>query len=48
MATVRADGRPHVVPICFVADGADPLFMTEADTVKGKSLVRDPPGGANR
>jgi PPOX class probable F420-dependent enzyme len=42
VATVRADGRPHVVPIWFVVDGTDLLFMTGADTVKGKSLARDP------
>lgn len=42
VATVRADGRPHLVPIWFVVDGTDLLFMTGADTVKGKSLARDP------
>lgn len=42
VATVRADGRPHVAPIWFVVDGDDLVFMTGADTVKGKSLRRDP------
>jgi PPOX class probable F420-dependent enzyme len=42
VATVRADGRPHVAPIWFVLDGEDIVFMTNADTVKGKSLRRDP------
>jgi hypothetical protein len=42
VATVRADGRPHVAPIWFVLDGDDVVFMTGADTVKGKSLRRDP------
>lgn len=42
VATVRADGRPHVAPIWFVFDGDDIVFMTGADTVKGKSLRRDP------
>jgi PPOX class probable F420-dependent enzyme len=42
VATVRADGRPHVAPIWFVLDGEDLVFMTGADTVKGKSLRRDP------
>jgi PPOX class probable F420-dependent enzyme len=50
LATVRADGRPHVAPIWFVLDtstaGADSpigdiLCTTGADTLKGKSLVRD-------
>jgi PPOX class probable F420-dependent enzyme len=42
VATTRADGRPHVAPIWFVLDGDDIVFMTGADTVKGKSLQRDP------
>jgi hypothetical protein len=42
VATARADGRPHVAPIWFVLDGDDIVFMTGADTVKGKSLQRDP------
>ncbi len=42
VATVRADGRPHVAPIWFVLDGDDIVFMTGAETVKGRSLRRDP------
>jgi PPOX class probable F420-dependent enzyme len=42
LATVRADGSPHVVPIWFVLDGNDIIFNTGADTLKGKSLRRDP------
>jgi PPOX class probable F420-dependent enzyme len=42
VATSRADGRPHLAPIWFVLDGDDLVFMTGADTVKGKSLARDP------
>jgi PPOX class probable F420-dependent enzyme len=51
LATVRADGRPHVAPIWFVldpstADGDSPVgdivFTTGADTLKGKALRRDP------
>jgi PPOX class probable F420-dependent enzyme len=42
LATVRADGRPHVAPIWFVIDGDDLLFMTNEATVKGKTLRRDP------
>jgi PPOX class probable F420-dependent enzyme len=41
LATVRRDGRPHVVPIWFVLDGDDMVFTTAADTVKGKALRRD-------
>jgi hypothetical protein len=51
LATVRADGRPHVAPIWFVVDGTtvgddsrigEIVFNTGTDTLKGKSLRRDP------
>ena len=42
VATVRADGRPHVAPVWFVLDGDDIIFNTGADSVKGKTLRRDP------
>jgi len=42
LATVRADGRPHVAPVWFVLDGEDVVFMTGAATAKGRSLRRDP------
>jgi PPOX class probable F420-dependent enzyme len=42
LATVRADGSPHVAPIWFVLDQNDLVFMTGADTVKGKAILRDP------
>jgi PPOX class probable F420-dependent enzyme len=51
LATVRADGRPHVAPVWFVIDAStagpdssigDLIFNTGADTLKGKCLRRDP------
>jgi PPOX class probable F420-dependent enzyme len=42
LATVRADGGPHVAPIWFILDGDDLVFMTGANTVKGRSMLRDP------
>jgi PPOX class probable F420-dependent enzyme len=42
LATVRADGSPHVAPIWFILDGDDLVFMTGAGTAKGKALRRDP------
>ena len=42
LATTRADGSPHVAPIWFILDGDDLVFMTGANTVKGKSILRDP------
>jgi PPOX class probable F420-dependent enzyme len=41
VATVRPDGRPHVVPVWFVLDGDDILFSTAAGSVKGRNLRRD-------
>jgi PPOX class probable F420-dependent enzyme len=42
LATVNANGRPHVVPICFVYDGA--MFYTAIDRkpkrVNAERLVR--------
>ena len=40
LATTRRDGRPHVVPIWFVLEGDDFVFMTGAETVKGRALAR--------
>jgi len=43
VATVRADGRPHVAPVWFAVDAdGSVLFTTGRTTVKGKSLTRDP------
>jgi PPOX class probable F420-dependent enzyme len=42
LATVRGDGRPHVVPVWFVLDGEAVVFTTGAESVKGRSLRRDP------
>jgi len=42
LATTRLDGRPHVVPVWFVVDGEDVVFMTGASSVKGRALRRDP------
>ncbi|NIP30765.1 MAG: TIGR03618 family F420-dependent PPOX class oxidoreductase [Candidatus Dadabacteria bacterium] len=41
LATVRKDGRPHVVPIWFVMDGDILIFNTGKNSVKGKNLSRD-------
>lgn len=42
LATVRADGRPHVTPIWFLLDNDDVVFTTSTRTVKGRALRRDP------
>jgi PPOX class probable F420-dependent enzyme len=41
LATVKADGSPHVAPIWFCVDGREIVFNTGEDTVKGKALARD-------
>lgn len=42
LATVRADGRPHVAPIWFVLDGEDLIFNTWHASVKAANMLRDP------
>ena len=42
LATVRADGRPHVAPIWFVLDGDTLVFTTWHESVKAANLRRDP------
>src|SRR5947209_16016343 len=42
LAVVRADGSPHVAPVWVDLDGNEVVFMTSADTIKGKAILRDP------
>ena len=42
LATVLADGGPHVAPVWVALDGDDLLFNTGSDTSKGQALRRDP------
>jgi PPOX class probable F420-dependent enzyme len=42
LATVRADGRPHVAPVWYVMEGDTIVFNTGESTVKGRNLRRDP------
>lgn len=42
LATVRADGRPHVVPVWYdVDDDGTLVWNTGQDTVKGRNLARN-------
>jgi PPOX class probable F420-dependent enzyme len=47
LATVRADGRPHVAPVWYVLDevdnewGFDLILNTGAETIKGRTMRRD-------
>ena len=42
LATVRADGAPHVAPVWVALDGDEIVFTTGRATMKGKALRRDP------
>ncbi|WP_424184071.1 PPOX class F420-dependent oxidoreductase [Actinokineospora sp. G85] len=41
LATTRKDGSPHIAPVWFLVDGHRLVFMTGADTLKGRNLRRD-------
>ncbi|MEM9517450.1 MAG: PPOX class F420-dependent oxidoreductase [Actinomycetota bacterium] len=45
LAVTRKDGSPHVAPVWVDVDGAGSdarlVFMTSAETVKGRSILRD-------
>jgi len=41
VAVTRLDGSPHVAPVWVDLDGDQIVFMTSADTIKGKSILRD-------
>jgi PPOX class probable F420-dependent enzyme len=40
LATVRADGRPHVAPVWYALDDGTVVFTTGETTVKGRNLRR--------
>jgi PPOX class probable F420-dependent enzyme len=42
LATTRADGAPHVVPVWFIVVEAAVVFTCAGGSVKGRNLARDP------
>ena len=42
LATVRADGRPHIAPVWFDLDGDEWVFTTWHESVKAANIRRDP------
>jgi PPOX class probable F420-dependent enzyme len=42
VATVRRDGRPHVVPVWFILDGDDVVFTAYSLTAKFSNMQHDP------
>jgi PPOX class probable F420-dependent enzyme len=41
LAVIRADGSPHVAPVWVDLDGDELVLMTSAESIKGKSILRD-------
>ena len=41
LAVVRKDGSAHIAPVWIDLDGDEIMFMTSADTIKGKAILRD-------
>jgi PPOX class probable F420-dependent enzyme len=46
LATIDADGYPHVVPIWFGLDGDDLVFMSDRETAKVRNALANPRGAA--
>lgn len=42
LATVRADGRPHIVPVALDLDGDALIFLVKSASVKARNMQRDP------
>lgn len=42
VATLAADGKPHLTVVWIKRDGDDLLFSTTVDRSQGKNLARDP------
>jgi general stress protein 26 len=42
MASVRADGRPHLVPVWFVVSGQRWYVSIEPDSVKARNIATNP------
>ena len=44
LATIRKDGRHHIVPIWFILDGDNTniIFMTWYDSIKAKNIKNNP------
>lgn len=41
LATVRADGRPHIVPVAIDLDGDAVIFQVKSTSVKARNMQRD-------
>lgn len=41
LTTIRPDGSPHTVPVCFLWDGSTVLVFSPPDTVKIRNVRQD-------
>jgi len=44
LATIGADGYPHIVPIYFMLDGDDLIFGSDRDNRKVRNVLSNPKG----
>ena len=42
VATLRADGRPHLTPVWYTVDGSRVVFSTPGNSAKVRHIRRDP------
>jgi PPOX class probable F420-dependent enzyme len=42
LATVRGDGRPHVVPVWYHYDGQEIFVVTDKNSVKARNIAKNP------
>ena len=42
VATLRADGRPHLTPVWYTLDGSRVVFSTPGNSAKVRHIRRDP------
>jgi PPOX class probable F420-dependent enzyme len=47
LATIDAEGYPHIVPIWFGVEGDDILFMSDRETTKVRNALAHPQGAVN-
>lgn len=47
LATVGADGYPHIIPLWFGLDGDDILFMSDRETAKVRNALAHPYGAVS-
>jgi len=44
LSTIDQDGYPHTVPVWFMLDGGDVVFISSRDTRKVRNIIANPKG----